>query len=362
MQLHFNTAPQLLKIEKNYSLSPSIIESDLNRLIFADNLLAMEKLLAIYEGKIDLIYIDPPYATNNIFRISEDKANSISSSNNDIIAYKDDITGDEFLEFMKDRLEIIKKLLSDNGSIYLHTDYKIGHYLKVIMDSIFGIKNFRGEITRIKCNPKNFNRKAYGNVKDSILFYSKTENYIWNEQKEALSQHDIENLYPKIDANGNRYTTIPLHAPGETIQGNTGKAFKNILPPKGRHWRTDPKILEQWDNDGLIEWSKNNVPRKKIFAHESKGKKRQDIWEFKDSQKPLYPTEKNHDMLDLIIKTSSNENSIIMDCFAGSGSTLLVAQKNNRKWIGIDNSSKAIDVMKKRLQENFIYHTLEADN
>ncbi|HNM66201.1 MAG TPA: site-specific DNA-methyltransferase, partial [Chitinophagales bacterium] len=138
---------------------------------------------------------------------------------------------------------------------------------------------------------------------------------------------------------------IPLHAPGETQNGKTSQAFKGILPPKGRHWRSDVAILEQWDNDGLIEWSNNGNPRKKIYFDEQEGKRMQDIWEFKDPQYPVYPTEKNADLLDIIVKTSSNEDSIILDCFAGSGTTLKSAQTNGRKWIGIDQSEEAIKVI-----------------
>jgi adenine-specific DNA-methyltransferase len=119
-------------------------------------------------------------------------------SNNDDIAYIDDLKGFEFIEFIRERLIIAKELLSDIGSIYLHIDYKIGHYIKIIMDEIFGIDNFRNDITRIKCNPKNFSRKAYGNIKDMILFYSKTKNVIWNEPKLPFSEKNKENLFKKL--------------------------------------------------------------------------------------------------------------------------------------------------------------------
>ncbi len=103
------------------------------------------------------------------------------------------------------------------------------------------------------------------------------------------------------------------------------KPFKGMLPPKGRHWRTDVATLEAWDREGLIEWSSCGVPRKKIYADERQGKRMQDIWEFKDPQYPVYPTEKNADILDLIARTSSNEGSYVLDCFCGSGTTLVAA-------------------------------------
>lgn len=322
-----------------------------NKLIHADNLSSLKTLLDDYAGKINLIYIDPPFATNGHFKISEDRANTISSSNGDAIAYSDTLIGAEFLEFLRERLIFLRELLSARGSIYLHIDYKIGHYVKLLMDEVFGRENFRNDITRIKCNPKNFNRKAYGNIKDLILFYSKSATPIWNDPRLPFSEEDEERLFKKIDKEGRRYTTIPLHAPGETSNGNTSKEWKGMKPPKGRHWRTDPAILEEWDKQGLIEWSASGVPRKKIFLDEKEGKKMQDIWEFKDPQYPQYPTEKSLDLLKFIVEASSNEGDLILDCFAGSGTTLIAAQTLNRNWIGIDKSEPAIKVAQKRLND-----------
>src|SRR3989344_1699555 len=271
-----------------------------NKLIHADNLSALKTLLDDYSGKVDLIYIDPPFATNGHFKISDDRANTISSSNGDAIAYSDTLIGVEFLEFLRERLIFLRELLSERGSIYLHIGYKIGHYVKLIMDEVFGRDMFRNDITRIKCNPKNFHRKAYGNIKDLILFYSKAESPIWNDPRVPFTEEDKERLFKKLDKSGRQYTTIPLHAPGETSNGNTSKEWKGMKPPKGRHWRTDPAILDQWDQQELIEWS-------------------------------------------------SNEGGLVLDCFCGSGTTLVAAQLLNRNWIGIDQSEPAIKVAQKRL-------------
>lgn len=327
--------------------------SSKNKLIQGDNLSILKTLLEAYglKGKVGLIYIDPPFATNGNFKISEGRANTISQSNNDQIAYSDRIVGPDFLEFLRERLIFLRELMSNEASIYLHIDYKIGHYVKIIMDEVFGRKNFRNDITRIKCNPKNFERKAYGNIKDLILFYSKSEKMIWNNPKIPFTKEDIERLFNKIDKNGRRYTTIPLHAPGETANGKTGQTWKGMMPPKGRHWRSDPKILEELDKQGLIEWSESGVPRKKIYADELGGKKVQDIWQFKDPQYPSYPTEKNLDLLKFIIQASSKERDLVLDCFCGSGTTLVAAQKLKRNWIGIDKSEHAIKVAKKRLEK-----------
>jgi len=324
-----------------------------NKLIQGDNLFVLKTLLDKYnfESKIDLVYIDPPFATQKNFTVGEDRTSTISNSLSDSLAYSDHLIGADFLEFLRIRLILLRELMSETASIYLHTDYKIGHYVKVIMDEVFGIKNFRNDITRIKCNPKNFHRKAYGNVKDLILFYTKSEKYVWNEPKDKFSEEDIKRLFKKIDKDGRRYTTIPLHAPGETVNGATKDEWRGIKPPKGRHWRSEPKILEELEKEGLIEWSANGVPRRKIYADERDGKKKQDIWVYKDAQYPSYPTEKNLEMIKSVILASSNENDLVLDCFCGSGTTLQSAKQLGRRWIGIDQSNEAIKATQKRLSE-----------
>ena len=272
-----------------------------NKLIQGENLSILNALLDDHQGKIDLIYIDPPFGTNGKFRIGENRANAISHSREDKLAYDDSRVGAMFLEFLRPRLIFLRELLSEKGSIYLHIDYKIGHYVKIIMDEIFGVKNFRNDIARIKCNPKNFRRKGYGNVKDMILFYSKSDRIVWNDPKTPFDSDEKKRLFRKKDEDGRRYTTIPLHAPGETLNGDTGKPWRGIKPPKGRHWRSAPTTLDAWDAQGLIEWSaRSATPRKKIFADDSTGKRMQDIWEFKDPQYPLYPTQKNLHLLHAI--------------------------------------------------------------
>ncbi len=296
-----------------------------------------------------MVYIDPPFATGSNFTILAGRNATISTSRTGSLAYSDKLMGNEFLQFLQKRLLLIKELLSEQGSIYLHIDYKIGHYVKVLMDEIFGIENFRNEITRVKCNPKNFKRLGYGNIKDMILFYTKGKNPIWHEPYAKYTNKDVEKLFPKIEQSGRRYTSVPIHAPGETLNGKSNLPFKGIMPPEGRHWRTSVEMLEIWDSEGLIEWSANGNPRKKIYLDESTGKRVQDIWEFKDPQYPDYPTGKNAELLDLIVQTSSNPGSIVLDCFCGSGTTLKAAQQNQRRWIGIDQSDHVITASKKKL-------------
>jgi adenine-specific DNA-methyltransferase len=329
--LFHNSRGILKNVEKQH-------EKTENKFIFGDNLFVLRELMPQYRGGIDLIYIDPPFGTGQEF-------NSLDEVN----AYSDRLIDSEFLEFIRKRLIILRELLSEQGSIYLHIDKKIGHYVKIVMDEIFGYNNFINDITRIKCNPKNFSRNAYGNFSDMILFYAKSrDKNIWNELKEPMTEEKRKVLFPKKHPQYGYYTTNPIHAPGKTVDGDTGKEWKGLLPPQGRHWRYSRAVLTELDNKGLVEWSENGNPRKIVLASEHQGFKLQDVWEFKDKGMSYvnYPTQKNYDLLDRIIRNSSNESSIVMDCFAGSGSTLKIANELNRKWIGIDNSPHAYEVIK----------------
>lgn len=320
-------------------------------IVQGDNYDVMSSLLSNYRGKIDLVYIDPPFNTDQIFSVYDKHISTISRSKKGKVAFADTMTRDEYLKFMYDRFVLIRELMSDKGSLYVHSDTKMGHYFKIMLDEIFGESFFRNDITRIKTNPKNFHRHAYGNQKDMILFYSKTNKNIWNDIRIKYSDGELVSRFNKIDENGRRYTTIPLHAPGESSPtSTTGQPWRGIYPPVGRHWRTDPSEFDRLDSLGLIEWSSTGNPRIKKYADEHQGKKMQDIWEFKDPQYPVYPTEKNLEMLERIVMQSSSEGSFVMDCFAGSGSTLFAAYKNGRKFIGIDESEFSIEVIKKRFQ------------
>ena len=322
-----------------------------NILIHGENLAALTALLPEYRGQVALVYIDPPFATNSQFRIGNGRTATVSSSNGDALAYTDQLRGDAYLAFLRERLALLRELLADNGSLYLHIDYKVGHYVKVLLDEVFGQKNFRNDITRVKSNPKNFPRKGYGNIKDLVLFYSKAREIIWNDPQVPLSEADKERLFRKADAAGRRYTTTPLHAPGETVNGNTGQEWQGLRPPRGRHWRSEPAVLEELDRQGLIEWSANGVPRRKIYADERAGKRMQDIWEFKDPPYPAYPTQKSLELLNFIVAASSQPGDLVLDCFCGSGTTLVAAQSQGRRWIGIDNSAAAIAAARERLAE-----------
>jgi adenine-specific DNA-methyltransferase len=310
-----------------------------NELYFGDNLDVMSCLIhqKHLNGKVKLVYIDPPYGTNSIFQSRHQKD-----------SYKDDLVGSHFIEFIRRRLILIRELLSEDGSIYLHLDGNMTFQMKVIMDEIFGAKNFRGFITRKKCSNKNSTRKTYGNISDYIIFYSKSDNYTWHRATDAWTDEKIIKEYPCIDEkSGKRYKKVPIHAPG-IRNGETGKEWRGMLPPQGKHWQYTPAKLDEFDAKGEIYWSTTGNPRRKVFLDEDKGIPVQDIWlDVQDSLNQSikitgYPTEKNPYLLERIINASSSQGDIVMDCFSGSGTTLDLAEQLGRKWIGIDNSSEAI--------------------
>ena len=317
----------------------------INRLYYGENLNVLSTLVRDSEimGQIELVYIDPPFATGSIFK---------SRKQDD--AYTDLLKGADYVEFLRQRLILLRELLSDTGSIYIHLDAKMVFVIKLVMDEIFGESNFRTMITRKKCNPKNYTRKTYGNISDYILFYTKSDTYTWNRSYEPWAKADAEREYSCIDeTTGRRYKKVPVHAPG-TRNGKTGKAWRGMKPPPGKHWQYTPDKLDKMDARGEIYWSSTGNPRRKIFLDDSPGKPVQDIWlDVKDAHNQNiritgYPTEKNPSLLERIIKASSNPEDIVMDCFCGSGTSLAVASRLTRRWIGVDNSSHAISTTLKR--------------
>lgn len=321
-----------------------------NRFYFGDNLDVLLYLLNNgYNAKIRLVYIDPPFATTSVF-VNRDQEH----------AYSDSLSGGEFVEFLRQRLILIRELLADDGSIYLHLDNKMAFTMKLIMDEIFGENNCRAFITRKKCSTKNYTKNTYGSISDYIMFYSKTDKYVWNRPFDPWEYDKMIEQYPYVDEHGRRYKKVPVHAPG-VRNGETGKEWRGKLPPKGKHWQYTPDKLDELDAAGEIYWSPTGNPRRMVFCDPSKGIPVQDIWmDYRDSinqaQKTTgYPTEKNFDMLKMIVEASSNEGDLVMDCFAGSGTTLGAAFETGRQWIGVDNSPESLKAILKRF-----VHGLEA--
>jgi adenine-specific DNA-methyltransferase len=310
-----------------------------NRLYYADNLGVLAALLRdrAVVGNVRLVYIDPPFATQSVFHSRQLNH-----------AYEDKLTGPEFVEFLRARLIFLRELLAEDGSIYLHLDGKMVFHMKLIMDEVFGARNYRNCITRKKCNPKNYTRRQYGNVADYILFYSKSDTYVWNRPVEPWTPERANKEYQYRDpTNGRRFKKVPVHAP-ETRRGETGKPWRGMMPPPGKHWQFVPERLDEFDAKGEIYWSPTGNPRRIIYLDNTNGVGVQDIWlDMRDAHNQNiritgYPTEKPPQLLRRIIEASSNPGDIVLDCFSGSGTTLAEADNLGRRWIGADNSSEAI--------------------
>lgn len=332
------------KCENNYR------GDTIKRLYHADNLDVLNYLLndEKVSGHVNLIYIDPPYNTGGAFETRDFKH-----------AYSDNYTIEEYLDFMRSRLDLMFQLLSDSGSIYVHLDSNMVFHVKVMMDEIFGMRNFKGMITRKKCKSKNFTSKTFGNISDYILFYTKSDTPVWNRPYEEWTDEKILKEYPFVEeGTGRRYKRVPCHAPG-IRNGATGGPWRGLMPPEGKHWQYTIDKLEEMDARGEIYWSSNGNPRRKVYLDQSKGVPVQDIWlDYLDVNNQNtcitgYPTEKNLDMLKRIISASSNPGDIVLDCFAGSGTTLVAAEELGRQWIGVDIGDESI----KTIQERFIRGT-----
>ena len=348
----------LVQFDRIYSLADAEVLPDGNmpdqplsnplskRLYFGDNLDVLR--LLIFDpticGKVNLIYIDPPFSTQSRF-VSREQSK----------AYEDTLTGAMYVEFLRQRLVLLHKLLSDNGSIYLHLDKNMIFEMKIIMDEIFGAPNYRNMIVRKKCNPKNYTRKSYGNITDYILFYTKSHGYVWNKQTVPLSGEGMKEYFYTEERTDRKFMKVPIHAPGYR-NGETGKPWRGKMPPPGKHWQYTPKHLDEMDARGEIFWSKNGNPRRKVYLDEHPGVVIQDIWlDFRDAHNQNikitgYPTEKNPDLIRRIVAASSNPGDLVLDCFAGSGTTLAVADDMQRNWVGVDNSIEALKTILHRFQ------------
>ncbi len=305
-----------------------------NALIHGDNLLALKALLqgrdqglirnADKSKGVRLVYIDPPFASGARY-----------SSGLGRHAYGDRIRGAEFIEFMRTRLLLLRELLTEKGSIYLHLDWRMSHRMRVVMDEVFGEKNFLNEIIwhyggrGAKAVARRFARNH-----DTILLYRKKEH-----------------LFKRVT----RERRLPIGTRGFSRDAE-GRWFKTA--PRGDY--TD-KSIERLEKEGRIYRTRTGRIRIKYFVREEDGylfeeKLVGDVWDdipdamhLPADERTNYPTQKPEGLLERIIRASSNEGDVVLDAFAGSGTTLVAAQKLGRKWIGIDNSPLAIETIEKRL-------------
>jgi adenine-specific DNA-methyltransferase len=317
-----------------------------NSFYYGDNINVLHHLIdSGMSGKVRLVYIDPPYATKSAF-----------VGRNQKYAYSDSLAGADYIEFLRERIILIRELLADNGSMYLHLDGNMAFPMKLIMDEIFGGANCRAFITRKKCSTKNYTKNTFGNVCDYVMFYSKTGDYVWNRPYDPWDEDKMLREYPYVTEDGRRYKKVPIHAPG-VRHGATGGKWKGMMPPEGKHWQYTPEKLTQLDEAGDIYWSPNGNPRRKVYCDAEKGVPIQDLWlNYRDSinqqmKTTGYPTEKNIDMLRMIVQASSESGDYVMDCFAGGGTTLGAAQELGRRWIGADNSPESLSAVIRRFRD-----------
>lgn len=321
-----------------------------NLLVWGDNLLALRELLADQRGpnrfgtrgKIKLIYIDPPFATRQDFMKDKEKA------------YRDKVLGSQFIEFVRRRLILLREVLADDGSIYVHLDTKKGHYLKAILDEIFGEENFQNEIIWQRTNSHN-ETGQFGRVHDSIFFYTKAEDHIWHPKRVSFSEVQLKRY--RRDENGRLFTTQDLCA--ERRNSDSGKfKWRGTMPPPTRGWGYKIEQLEQWWAEGRIATKKDGTPRMDgliVYLDKTDGQAPQSIWTDvgrvanTSAERVDYPTQKSEALLERIIEASSDDGDIVLDCFAGSGTAPAVAEKLGRRWIAMDCGKLAIYTTQKRL-------------
>ena len=364
-----------------------------NTLYYGDNLKIMRE--EIEDESVDLIYLDPPFNSKATYNIlfkdesgeappSQIKAFSDTWHWPDAAEDFDDLRTQApetvrrlieglyefigpcsmmaYLVMMVSRLLEMKRILKRTGSLYLHCDPTASHYLKLLLDCIFGIRNFRNEILWKRTLGHHLSSRSFDNMVDMLFLYSKTDNYIFNNQFLELTEKEIEKKFPYVEQEtGRRYTHRQLEQPqnvkskGETriIQG------KKIKTEQGWRWSQETLNKRVKKNPYLIYWTSSGRPRYKIYADEYKGRKIGNLWDdiaplsSMDSERLRYPTQKPLALLERIIKVSSNPGDTVLDPFCGCGTTIEAAEKLDRKWMGIDITHLAIQLIRKRLHDAF---------
>ncbi|MDZ7331540.1 MAG: site-specific DNA-methyltransferase, partial [candidate division KSB1 bacterium] len=318
-----------------------------NRLIWGDKKYVLPSLLPEFAGKVNLIYIDPPFDTGADFSFSatipdnpetEENETTTFTKQPSIIeqkAYRDTWGRglDSYLQWFYETVVLLRELLAEDGSIYVHLDWRMIHYAKIIMDEIFGYENFRNMVIwkRATMSGAKAVGGQFGRNYDSILFYSKNSNVIFNRQYLEYSQDYIDKKFIYREKDGRRYR----------------------LQPKGTR---SNQAIEELRKQGRIIESESGYIQIKFYLDEMKGVVLDDVWldiqdirTIQGEEKLNYPTQKPELLIERIIKTSSNEGDLVLDCFCGSGTTPAVAEKLNRRWIACDLGRFAIHTTRKRL-------------
>jgi DNA modification methylase len=335
----------------------------LNSLILGD---CLQTLQTLPDNSVDLCYIDPPFFSNRNYEV-------IWGDQGEVRSFEDRWSGgvDHYIAWLKERVQEIHRVLKPTGSFYLHCDWHADAYIRVyILDKIFGEGNFRNEITWQRTNAHNDAKKKMPNLSDKIFYYSKSKTCTYNPTYTELNDKYQTSFYRYEDEKG-KYRLSDLTGAGTN---KNDIPWKNYNPSgRNRHWAipreavkkyvTEDQIkkmttLEKLDllfENGLIAISKNGVPSFKRYLENTKGNLVGDIWTdisnvgSQAKERIGYPTQKPEALLERIIKASSNEGDVVLDCFVGGGTTVAVADKLNRRWIGIDQSVQAIKVSEFRL-------------
>ncbi|MBI1928000.1 site-specific DNA-methyltransferase [Candidatus Poribacteria bacterium] len=365
--------------EKNTSLQLSLFDMDsrgrqlkgwTNKLIWGDNKLILSSLKngplreeIEKQGGIKLIYIDPPFDVGADFSMDIEIGGDTFTKKPGILeelAYRDTWGkgADSFIAMIYERLVLMRDLLSEDGSIYVHCDWRVNSYLRLILEEIFGKDEFKTEIIWQRTSA-HADSQRWGVINDNIVYLTKTDKYIWNSQKRPFTPEYIESHYSMIDEKtGRRFSASSLTAAGKTKSGETGKPWRGFDPNTiGRHWSKPPSQLDELDKQGRIYWpqKEGGWPREKLFLDEREGRAVANIW---DDIPPVnsqakedsgYDTQKPEALLERIIQASSNEGDLVADFFCGSGTTAAVAEKLGRKWIVSDLGKFAIHTTRKRM-------------
>ena len=319
-----------------------------NLLVWGDNLLALRELLADQQGpdrfgtrgKIKLIYIDPPFATRQDFMKDKEKA------------YRDRVIGAQFIEFLRRRIILLREILADDGSIYVHLDTKKGHYVKAVLDEVFGEENFQNEIIWRR-STSHADAQKYGQVHDALFLYTKSDRYIWNTQFRSYRSDYIEKYFRFRESDERRYWKEDATGAGTGPARRFGDRV--IKPPTGRHWRWVQETIDKYWAEGRFVLTSSGKPEFKRYLDEQEGEPVGSIWDdikrvnMMASERLDFPTQKPEQLVERIIRASSNKGDIVLDCFAGSGTTAAVAEKLSRRWIAMDCGKLAIYTTQKRL-------------
>ena len=338
------------------------VEKDgwINKIFWGDNLQVMSHMLKDYRGKIDLIYIDPPFDSKADYKkkieVKGIGKTETDSSSFEEKQYGDIWTNDEYLQFMYERIILIRELLSDSGNVFIHCDWHKSSYLRIICDEVFGNNNFVNEIIWKRKGGSSNPSKQLDVATDTLLWYRKTEAAIFNAQfsKDSVeAKQYILERFKTVDENGRQFMKSPIVSPN--YRENLIYEYKGYIPPSNG-WSISKEVMEKWDAEGKLYFPEHgNRIYRKIYLDEYSGQPLSNIWTDIYVINPMalerldYPTQKPEALVERVIKLASNEKSIVFDCFMGSGTTQAVAMKLGRRFIGADINLGAIQTTTKRL-------------